>query len=113
MGGGRARPAAAPRSTAIAVLPFENFSRDPEQAYFSDGLTSEIRTVLARNRQLQVIGSVSSDSFRDKAADLPAIGKALGATVNDVFLACVAGAIRQQLSAKDGVAPPFPLPWRP
>ncbi|ANY19370.1 Tetratricopeptide repeat protein [Tsuneonella dongtanensis] len=82
VGGGLAwwqfRPPADDGRTGIAVLPFENLSGDPEQAYFSDGLTSEIRTVLARNHQLQVIGSVSSDSFRDKQEEMDSIGKALG-----------------------------------
>jgi hypothetical protein len=45
----------------IAVLPFENLSGDPEQRYFSDGLTSEIRAQLSRNAQLQIAGQTSSD----------------------------------------------------
>lgn len=64
-------------ANSIAVLPFSNLSRDPDQAYFSDGLTSEIRTVLARNPQLQIMGQVSSNTFRDRKSDAKSIAKAL------------------------------------
>lgn len=62
---------------SIAVLPFTNLSRDPDQAYFSDGLTSEIRTVLARNEQLQIVGQVSSNAFRERKEDATSIASAL------------------------------------
>ena len=38
----------------VAVLPFANLSGDPSQAYFSDGLSAEVRAALVRNRQLRV-----------------------------------------------------------
>lgn len=63
---------------SIAVLPFTNLSRDPEQAYFSDGLTSEIRTVLAQNERLQIVGQVSSNVFRERKSDAKSIAEALG-----------------------------------
>ncbi len=68
--------AAAPSS--IAVLPFVNLSGDPQQAYFADGLASEIRTQLARNPLLQIVGQTSSNSFRDHSEDAKIIAKKLG-----------------------------------
>jgi TolB-like protein len=65
-------------SSSIAVLPFVNLSRDPEQTYFSDGLASEIRTQLARNPLLQIVGQTSSNSFRDHQEDAKTIARKLG-----------------------------------
>ncbi len=64
--------------SSIAVLPFVNLSGDPAQAYFSDGLASEIRSELSRNPLLQIVGQTSSNSFRDKQDDAKAIAKKLG-----------------------------------
>jgi adenylate cyclase len=52
---------------SIAVLPFENRSGDPEQQYFSDGITEDIITELSRFRSLSVIARVSSVALRTKA----------------------------------------------
>jgi TolB-like protein/Tfp pilus assembly protein PilF len=62
----------------IAVLPFENMSRDPESQYFSDGITEDITTELARVKSLFVIARNSSFQYRDKAVDVRRIGKELG-----------------------------------
>lgn len=62
----------------IAVLPFANLSPDPEQRYFSDGLTSEIRVQLSRNAKLQIAGQTSSEKAGDSKEDIRAIAKALG-----------------------------------
>ncbi|TIP95713.1 MAG: hypothetical protein E5X58_01555 [Mesorhizobium sp.] len=64
---------------SIAVLPFDNMSTDPEQVYFSDGITEDIITELARFRQLFVIARHSSFRYRDKAADVLRIGRELNA----------------------------------
>jgi TolB-like protein len=64
--------------TSIAVLPFVNMSDDPEQEFFSDGMTEEILNVLAKNRSLLVAGRTSSFAFKDKNEDMRAIGEALG-----------------------------------
>ena len=79
----RARdPGDVPRSAndprRIAVLPFENLSGDPEQRYFSDGLTSEIRIQLSRNALLQIAGQTSSEQVGDGREDGRAIARALG-----------------------------------
>ena len=68
-----------PDKPAVAVLPFDNLSGDPEQAYFSDGITEDVITELARFRELLVIARNSSFAFRGKAADMREIGRALGA----------------------------------
>ncbi len=75
-------PAAAPPLAArpvVAVLPFENMSGDPEQAYFSDGISEDVITELARFRELMVIARNSSFAFRGKAVDVREVGRALGA----------------------------------
>ncbi|MGH7187023.1 MAG: adenylate/guanylate cyclase domain-containing protein, partial [Pseudomonadota bacterium] len=54
---------------SIAVLPFTNMSGDPEQEYFSDGITEDIITELSRFRSLFVIARNSSFQYRDKATD--------------------------------------------
>ena len=77
-------PAAVPSSSndrpAIAVLPFDNMGGDPEQVYFSDGITEDIITELARFREFLVIARNSSFAFRDQGMDVRTIGQALGAT---------------------------------
>lgn len=62
----------------VAVLPFANLSGDPEQRYFSDGLTSEIRTQLSRNARLRIAGQTSSQEAGDRQEDVRAIARALG-----------------------------------
>ena len=58
-----------PANPAIAVLPFENLSGNPEQAYFSDGLAVEVLDRLGHVPGLRVIASSSSFSFRTKNQD--------------------------------------------
>ncbi len=64
---------------SIAVLPFVNMSTDPEQEYFSDGLSEEILNLLAQVNDLKVIGRTSSFAYKGKNEDLRTIGKTLGA----------------------------------
>ena len=68
---------------SIAVLPFVNMSSDPEQEYFSDGLSEEILNLLAKIPDLKVIGRTSSFAFKGQNQDLRGIGQALG--VNTVL----------------------------
>ncbi|HEY7688895.1 MAG TPA: adenylate/guanylate cyclase domain-containing protein [Dongiaceae bacterium] len=67
-----------PNRPAIAVLPFENLSDDPGQAYFSDGVTEDIIRELARFRELHVISRNSSFHYRGKSVDIRQIGRELG-----------------------------------
>ena len=63
----------------IAVLPFQNFSPDKENAFFADGVQDDILTSLAKIKDLRVISRSSVMKFRDVAAqNLRQIGKALG-----------------------------------
>ena len=74
------QPAPSPASRpSIAVLPFENLSGDPEQRYFSDGITEDIITELSRNHGLLVIARNSSFQYRDQGSDVKRIGQELGA----------------------------------
>jgi TolB-like protein/Tfp pilus assembly protein PilF len=63
---------------SIAVLPFANMSSDPEQEYFSDGISEEIINVLAQLPNLKVAGRTSSFTFKGKNEDLRTIGEKLG-----------------------------------
>lgn len=74
------KPAVDPESRArrIAVLPFVNLSTDPEQEYFSDGMTEEILNSLARIEAFTVTSRTSSFHFKGKDQPLPQIAKALG-----------------------------------
>jgi TolB-like protein/DNA-binding winged helix-turn-helix (wHTH) protein len=62
---------------SIAVLPFANMSGDPEQEYFSDGISEELINTLVQLNGLRVTGRTSSFSFKDSDADLKTIGTAL------------------------------------
>jgi serine/threonine protein kinase/tetratricopeptide (TPR) repeat protein len=66
---------------SIAVLPFTNMSPDPENEYFSDGLTEELLNVLAKNPELKVTGRTSSFAFKGKQEDVRLIGQKLGVGV--------------------------------
>ena len=63
---------------SIAVLPFANMSRDPDDEYFSDGLAEEIINLLAKVPNLKVTARTSSFAFRGKEQDIRQIGDALG-----------------------------------
>ena len=67
-----------PDKPAIAVLPFLNMSGDATQAYFSDGITSDIITELSRFRSMFVIARHSSFAYRDQAVNVQRIGRELG-----------------------------------
>ncbi len=73
-----AAPPAVGAKKSIAVLPFVNFSTDPENEFFSDGLSEEILNSLARIDGMQVVGRTSSFQFKGKNEDLRTIGLKLG-----------------------------------
>jgi adenylate cyclase len=72
------RTLAQPAKASIAVLPFDNMSGDPEQAYFSDGVTEDIITELSRFRSLFVIARNSSFALRNERLGVAEIGRRLG-----------------------------------
>jgi adenylate cyclase len=67
-----------PDRPSVAVLPFDNMSGDPEQAYFADGLAEDLITWLSRVSWLFVIARNSSFSFRGEKLDARTIGERLG-----------------------------------
>jgi TolB-like protein len=70
---------ALPTGPVVAVLPFENLSRDPDQEYFSDGLTDDIITALSRFKDLFVIARNSTFRYKGQAVDVRQLNKELGA----------------------------------
>ena len=63
---------------SIAVLPFDNLSRDPDNAYFAEGVQDEILTRLAKVADLKVISRTSTQRFKSAPENLPQIAKQLG-----------------------------------
>src|SRR5213594_4166229 len=63
---------------SIAVLPFDNLSRDPDNAYFAEGVQDEILTRLAKVADLKVISRTSTQRFKSAPSDLREIAKQLG-----------------------------------
>jgi adenylate cyclase len=63
---------------SIAVLPFANLNGDPQQDYFSDGITEDIITELSRFSELLVIARHSSFQYKGKAVDIRQVGRELG-----------------------------------
>ncbi len=68
---------AAPEKS-IAVLPFANLSRDPDNAYFADGIQDEILTRLAKIADLKVISRTSTQHYKSAPENLPEIARQLG-----------------------------------
>jgi TolB-like protein/Flp pilus assembly protein TadD len=64
---------------SIAVLPFDNLSRDPDNAFFAEGVQDEILTRLAKVADLKVIARTSTAKFKSAPENLPDIAKQLGA----------------------------------
>jgi TolB-like protein len=62
---------------AIAVLPFDNMSGDPEQEYFSDGIAEDVITELSRFHALSVIARNSSFQYKSKSLNLRVVGEEL------------------------------------
>jgi adenylate cyclase len=73
-----AAPPALPDKPSIAVLPFANMSGDPEQEYFSDGISEDLITDLSKVSALFVIARNSSFTYKGKTAKVQDIGRELG-----------------------------------
>ena len=82
--GPKASPSAStPASVAIpeksiAVMPFENLSRDPDNAYFADGIQDEVLTRLSKIADLKVISRTSTQKYKSATGNLREIGQQLG-----------------------------------
>ena len=66
------------REKSIAVLPFANMSGDPEQEFFSDGISEELLNVLAKVKDLRVTSRTSAFAFKGKDTSIPEIARQLG-----------------------------------
>jgi serine/threonine protein kinase/Flp pilus assembly protein TadD len=75
----RTHPATAVEK-GIAVLPFENLSRDPDNAYFAEGIQEQILTRLAKIADLKVISRTSTQRYPTKPSNLSRVAKQLGVT---------------------------------
>jgi TolB-like protein/class 3 adenylate cyclase/Tfp pilus assembly protein PilF len=109
---GLVKPAISPTSNkivserSVAVLPFRNLSADPDNEYFSDGISEDILNALTQVDGLQVCSRTSSFNFKGKEEDVRTIGQKLGVSV------LVEGSVRrggnkvrisaQLISAQDG-----------
>jgi adenylate cyclase len=71
-------PVQLPDKPSIAVLPFTNMSGDPEQEYFSDGITEDITTALSKMSGLFVVARNSSFTYKGKAVKVRDVGRDLG-----------------------------------
>ena len=71
-------PLAEPDKPSIAVLPFNNMSGDPEQAYFADGITEDIITDLSKISGLFVIARNSSFAYKGQSPDIRQVSRELG-----------------------------------
>jgi TolB-like protein/Tfp pilus assembly protein PilF len=63
---------------SIAVLPFENMSGDPEQAFFSDGITADIIATLSKFRHLRIVARHSTEIYRERKASIAEIATEQG-----------------------------------
>jgi adenylate cyclase len=72
------QPIPLPDKPSIAVLPFVNMSGDPEQEYFSDGITEEIITALSKTPKLFVIARNSTFVYKGKPVKVQEVGRELG-----------------------------------
>jgi TolB-like protein len=74
----RVRSTLAAPEKSIAVLPFENLSQDPNNAYFADGIQDEILTRLSKIADLKVISRTSTQHYKSAPDNLPEISRQLG-----------------------------------
>ena len=71
-------PVSSSPEKSIAVLPFENLSRDPDNAYFAEGIQEEILTRLAKIGDLKIISRTSTQRYQSKPSNLAEVAKQLG-----------------------------------
>ncbi|WP_169566989.1 adenylate/guanylate cyclase domain-containing protein [Sneathiella limimaris] len=78
-----------PDPHSLAILPFTNFSNDPDQEFFADGFTEDLITELARFRDLFVVSRNASFAYKGQNMDLRAVGHALNVAY------CLEGSVRK------------------
>jgi len=72
-------PPAQPRGPTLAVLPFDNLSGDPNQEFYSDGISEELITVLSRFDQLRVLARNITFAYKKKTVEMQELGRQLQA----------------------------------
>ncbi|HEY2480886.1 MAG TPA: TIR domain-containing protein [Caulobacteraceae bacterium] len=104
--GPAARPAARPRSKlAICVLPFVNISGDPEQEYFSDGISEDIITDLSKVSALSVTARNNAFTFKGKTVEVQQVARQLGVShVLEGSVRKAGGRVRITAQLIDGAA---------
>ena len=75
---GHGEPLTLPDKPSIAILPFDNMSGDPEQEFFSDGITEDIITALSKFRSFFVIARNSTFTYKGEAVNIAEVGRELG-----------------------------------
>ena len=75
---GAAKPRRSARQLCICVLPFQNMSGDPEQEYFSDGISEDITTDLSKISALGVVARNTAFTFKGQSVDVPEVARKLG-----------------------------------
>ena len=87
--GGKAKPqdsgksekaAASPKRTSVCVLPFINMSGEPEQEYFSDGISEDIITDLSKVSALSIVARNTAFTFKGQSLDVKEVARTLGVT---------------------------------
>jgi adenylate cyclase len=93
------------RTTSICVLPFQNMSGDPEQEYFSDGISEDITTDLSKISALEVIARNTAFTFKGQAVDIGDVARRLGVThVLEGSVRKVGGRVRVTAQLIDGTS---------
>ena len=102
----RAEAAAAPaKRIAVCVLPFINMSGDPEQEYFSDGISEDIITDLSKVSALSVIARNTAFTYKGKVVDVKGVARELGVThVLEGSVRKAGGRVRINAQLIDGAA---------
>ena len=95
----------------IAVLPFTNMSGDPEQEYFSDGISEDVITDLSKIAGLMVISRNSSFTYKGRSADVRAVGRDLG--VRSVLEGSIRRAGNRVKSLRSSSTPPVAFTYGP
>jgi adenylate cyclase len=101
-------------TASIAVLPFTNMSGDPEQEYFSDGISDDIITDLSKIAGLTVIARNSSFTYKGRSVDIRTVGRELGVqSVLEGSIRRAGGSYRGAAHRYDQWRPPVGRPLRP
>jgi adenylate cyclase len=98
-------PAATPRKLSVCVLPFSNMSGDPEQEYFSDGISEDIITDLSKVSALSVVARHTAFTFKGKSVNVPNVARELKVShILEGSVRKAGGRVRITAQLIDGVA---------